>query len=500
MARVKDSNNVTSEVETALAAILTSVSRAANVQEKNAEVVKDAKLKRIVIPDTMSLDEAIHWLERKREEEETKIAIAETIETFPLDGAVGLMKVLERRFGWTNLVPTPGFWGPEPPAMVGVEVDAGKTTQVAWGSFKIPGIEDGRLESGFAMHNGMPVFVIRGNIKRKYEKLVHEVADEVRSFCKTDSIYRGKACRINFRKNGQRMQKFSPDFAPRFIDVSKIDLDQLVLPEKTGQLVEVSLFTPVRKSELCRQLNIPLKRGVLLEGNYGTGKTLTATMLSRICYDNGWTFLYLEDCRDLELAINLARLYSPAVIFAEDVDEAVKDERNSEMNSILNTLDGCNGKKDEIIVVLTTNNVDRIHPAFVRPGRIDAVVHLDPPDDKATVALVRRYGSQWVECEDKDVVLATKAIRGQNAAVVREVVERAKLAAIGRLDENSTVDDVKIRVEDLGIASAGMEQHLALLNRETDKPLTCFEQLGKRFERVEDSLGITTDNQAADDE
>ena len=59
-------------------------------------------------------------------------------------------------------------------------------------------------------------------------------------------------------------------------------------------------------------------------------------------------------------------------------------------------------KDSEIMVVLTTNEVSKIHPAFLRPGRIDAVVSIRPPDTEATVRMVRRYGRGLVDASASD--------------------------------------------------------------------------------------------------
>jgi SpoVK/Ycf46/Vps4 family AAA+-type ATPase len=72
---------------------------------------------------------------------------------------------------------------------------------------------------------------------------------------------------------------------------------------------------------------VPLKRGVLLEGPYGTGKTLTAFVTAKKCVENGWTFIMLDRVAALKEALTFARMYAPAVVFAEDIDRSVEGER-----------------------------------------------------------------------------------------------------------------------------------------------------------------------------
>jgi transitional endoplasmic reticulum ATPase len=209
---------------------------------------------------------------------------------------------------------------------------------------------------------------------------------------------------------------------------------------------------------------VPLKRGILLEGRYGTGKTLTAHRLAQICVQNGWTFLYVEDVRDLDMAVAFAKLYQPCVLFAEDVDRTMPNgPRTPEIDKILNTLDGVESKHLEVMTVLTTNHVGGIHSGFLRPGRIDTVIPILAPDDGAMLRLVRHYGKTKdgiaiVEGTDAEIIAAVKGLKGSNAAFVQEAVERAKLSAIGNSE-----DTMVIRPDDISVAVASMQTHIKMV-------------------------------------
>lgn len=447
-------------------------------QAKEKEERKDVTIRyggdQIILPDGMDYDEAVGWLKRKKQEQETEVTISEDIPVFPLDGAVALARVLERRYGWTNLIPTPGFWGDHPPQMIGVEIAYNQTAQVPWGRVVVPKIS-GYMETGYRMKDGMPIFVLRGKIRRKDEKIVHELANEIREFAINHSIYRSKAIKINFRNNkGERQEDFSTGFCPKFIDISRVREEELVFSEDVGRMVQTNLFNPVEHSKECRTYKVPLKRGVLLQGPFGTGKTLTAYVLAKKCVQNDWTFIYLEDPRDLDLALGFARCYQPVVIFAEDVDRAVGVDRDSAMDKILNTLDGVESKNQEIIVVLTTNDVKSIHPAFIRPGRIDSVISIQPPDPAATVQLMKLYGRDIIEGTAEELEKAVLPLAGANAAFIRETVERAKLSAIAHSDGGR----LSLNPNDINVAALTMREHLKLLEPEAAKPSKA-EQLGE---------------------
>lgn len=427
------------------------------VKDKIVDVQNSIQTKQILLPDGMAADDAIVWLMRKDHEENRVVTVKEYVEAYPLDGAYALAKAMARIYGWTNLVPTPGFFGPNPPEMVGVQIspDPNDVVQVPWGRMEVPGV-DGFIQCGMHLKDERPVFLITGQVKRKHEKEISKLAQTCRDIVREESIYRGRAIRVHF-PNPQEAQP--DDFNPKFIDLSGVKAEELVFKKDTMDLIRTNLFTPIEKTQLCRDHGIPLKRGVLLAGPYGVGKTLTAHVAAKKCQENGWTFIYLDHVEDLQAAIYFAQQYSPAMVFAEDIDRLVSTERDDKVNAILNVIDGVDTKHSEVLITLTTNHVHKINQALLRPGRLDAVISVGPPDAQAAERLVRQYGRGLVEASE-DLTKVGIKLAGKIPAVIREVVERAKLASIDRTVEGH---DFSISGADLVIAVDSMLAHLELL-------------------------------------
>jgi hypothetical protein len=427
---------------------------------------------RFVIPSDMDLTEAIAALTRQQQEEAVVVNVMEPVMAFPLDGAAALMKVLQKRYGWQNLMPDHHWWGSTPPTMISVEIAPGQRVQVPWGNMSVPKV-DGKLMTGWTLNENTPIFQLGGSVKRMHERLVAEIAAAVRQEVLHNSIYRGQAIKINYRDAGGNRKDFDPAFAPKFIDLAEVG-DEAIFSTKIEKQLEINLYNPVRHTDMCRQNGISLKRGVILAGPFGTGKTLTAYQLAKVCVLNGWTFLYLSDCRDLDLAINLAKMYRPCVVFAEDIDRAVTGARDEGMDKLLNVVDGIESKaKDQgLMVVLTTNNINAINTAFIRPGRMDAIIEIMPPDAQACVRIVRKYATEGgcvMTGSDADVVEAIKVLVGANAAFFRVVVEMAKLSAISQA---VPTQPVVISPADLKVAADSMLMHARLLNpRHGEVPL-----------------------------
>jgi hypothetical protein len=87
------------------------------------------------------------------------------------------------------------------------------------------------------------------------------------------------------------------------------------------------------------------------------------------------------------------------------------------------------------------------------------VISVMPPDAKAASKLVRLYARGLVS-ESEDLSEVGTELDGQIPAVIREVVERSKLAAISRLKEGEALELIS---KDLVVAARGMKHHLELM-------------------------------------
>jgi len=441
------------------------------VKKRSRRIDVDWEGDRLILPNGMDYDEAIRSLRKRRDEDNQTVEFSETVRAFPADGAVAFQKALRQKYGWTSLQPRRSFWGDEPPRMVPVHIAFDEAIQVPWGEIQVPNIK-GSLHTSYELVDGMPHFKLVAQIRRADKAAFEEIVQLTKTYVQEESIYKAQAIRLSFRDEDGDSVGYDPEFSPKFMDLKSFDPTELVLPADAGNAVQINLWNPIQHTEFCRANHIPLKRGVLLEGGYGTGKTLTAFQTAQLCVNNGWTFVLLDDVRDIHQALEFARMYEPCVIFAEDVDKAAKNgQRTDETNRIFNTIDGIEAKGRDIMTVLTTNLVGDIHPGFIRPGRIDAVITVGPPDDQAIVRLVRRYaqdsqGRPVLDelLNDEQIVAAMAPVKGANAAFIREVVERSKLAAISHADGAIVVSE-----SDLATAANTMKMHLDLVNGTPDE-------------------------------
>lgn len=415
----------------------------------------------IVIPESLTLERADKAIHARMEYESQTVAIHAPITApFPFEGAYALYEVLTDKFGWANGVPTPGFFGPQPPTMLQVPVDLNKSVQVPWGRFAIPNV-DGYLQSSIEEDElGVARFVISGEVKRMHENIVKEIVEAVKDRVRHHSIYRGKAFRVRlFDDRGTRL----PMPEPKFLDLSTRVESELILPEHTEASVRTNIFTSIEQTERVTKHGIPLKRGILLAGPFGTGKTMIARVTAEKSVDNGWTYVEVERINEFAEVARLVMPYGDKtagiVLFCEDIDRLMQGDRTAKIDMVLNVIDGVESKGSAMMVVLTTNDLNGITAAMLRPGRLDAVIPVEPPDGDAAVKLARQYGRGLIPASDP-LTKAREVLAGNIPAVIREVVERSKLAAI-RL----TPPDGELVVTDdaLAFAAKEMADHIKLL-------------------------------------
>lgn len=422
---------------------------------KDVEIHREGE--KIILPNSpveMSYDAGIQMLKRARDAENMVYEVNETIPVHFFDGLVALYRVLKDKYGYagtqTKVVNT--FFGKMeiPPKLIHVKVGpkAMDFVQVPFGEFNFPNVE-GVIETRYGMNRGIPALVLTGSVKSKEKHIVMEIVTAVKEYAAKNSIYKGRAITLDRDESGGIDYESPLEFFDPFAG-----FEVPIFNRETELLIETTVLAPISNAQRCREMKIPLKRGVLLEGPYGTGKTLTARQAARIAADNGWTFIHVTASQALKYGLKFAKMYQPCVLFAEDIDR-ITANRNEGANDLINEIDGIVGKSDEIITVLTTNFASKIDKAMLRPGRLDAVISLRPPEDEAVQRLIRYYAGDLLS-NDADLTAVSQSLAGNIPATIREVVERSKLSMIVNGRSAITTDD-------LTVAAEGMKNHLDLL-------------------------------------
>jgi SpoVK/Ycf46/Vps4 family AAA+-type ATPase len=219
-----------------------------------------------------------------------------------------------------------------------------------------------------------------------------------------------------------------------FHALPRVGRDQIILPEDVLRRIERHSLSFSRHAEKLRAAGRHLKRGILLHGRPGTGKTLSAMYLASRMEGRTVILLTGRGAGVIETAARIARMLEPATLILEDVD-LIGTEReyqtvgaNALLFELLNQMDGL-AEDVDILFVLTTNRPDVLEPALAaRPGRIDQAIETPLPDAACRRRLFELYGrGMRVEVSDWDrLVNRTEGVSG---AFIRELLRKAAVFA-----------------------------------------------------------------------
>jgi hypothetical protein len=252
--------------------------------------------------------------------------------------------------------------------------------------------------------------------------------DGVRAESARLNIFRGQV--VSFEPH-----EFGHGVGPiRFLRRPTLSAADVVLPQGALAAVERQVVGVARHRDLLRAAGHPLKRGVLLFGPPGTGKTHTVRYLLAQLPDFTAVLLSGLGLRFIQQACALARLVQPALIVLEDIDliassrDLHPDMDNPLLFQVLNEMDGLGGDSD-VAFLMTTNRVDLLEAALAdRPGRVDLAVEVPLPSAAGREALLRLYGpGLMLTPEDGEAVVA--ATDGVTASYFAELARRATLLA-----------------------------------------------------------------------
>lgn len=176
-----------------------------------------------------------------------------------------------------------------------------------------------------------------------------------------------------------------------------------------------------------------LKRGTLLYGPPGNGKTLTTRYLAGAVRDRTVLLLTGEHFSSLAEACKVAHRLQPSMVIMDDVDLIAEDRSAggacAKLHELMNAMDGLSGDAD-IQFVLTTNRADILEPALAsRPGRIDLSVEIPLPDAACRERLFR-LNCASVEHDGVDIGDWVERTDGASATYIRELVRRAALQSL----------------------------------------------------------------------
>jgi ATP-dependent 26S proteasome regulatory subunit len=218
-----------------------------------------------------------------------------------------------------------------------------------------------------------------------------------------------------------------------FLPRPSVAAQDVVLPAGVLENIEQHIIGVAEWSRELLSAGQHLKRGLLLHGPPGTGKTHTVRYLTARLAGSTVILLTGRSIRFIEAAAALARRLQPSMVVLEDVDLVATDrdympDGNPLLFSLLDAMDGI-GSDADVTFVLTTNRADILETALAdRPGRVDLAIEIPRPDAGCRERLFGLYVRDLALDADMEPVVA--GTEGVTASFVKEMIRRTVLASL----------------------------------------------------------------------
>jgi len=217
--------------------------------------------------------------------------------------------------------------------------------------------------------------------------------------------------------------------------------DLLILPDSaTEEIIEHIEYFWTREAQF-RELGFLWKRGIMLYGPAGGGKTSTLQLLSKRIIERGGLSIYLKNPHNTSHGLEILRRIEPdrpIIVLLEDIDALIKDCGESE---ILAILDG-ELQIDNVVFIATTNYPEDLDKRLInRPSRFDIVKEIGMPTSEARKIYLETKNPRLALQENQhELDRWVKESRGFSVAHLKEMI-----LAVEALGES--IDSVIVRLK-----------------------------------------------------
>ena len=285
---------------------------------------------------------------------------------------------------------------------------------------------------------------------------------------------------MNFGKSRARLA--DPNVKITLNDVAGLKEEKEELEEIVDFLKDPAKYTKV---------GARIPKGVLLEGQPGTGKTLLA---KAIAGEAGVPFFSISGSDFVEMFVGVGasrvrdlfadgKKNAPCIIFIDEIDAVARrrgtgmggghDEREQTLNQLLVEMDGF-GINEGIIVMAATNRVDILDPAIMRPGRFDRKISVGSPDVGGREDILKLHAKNKPLGDDVDLKQIAQTTAGFTGADLENLLNEAAIVAARDNRTYIRQEDIRKSFIKVGI---GSEKKSRIIS-DKEKKITAYHEAG----------------------
>ncbi|MDE1843767.1 MAG: CDC48 family AAA ATPase [Thaumarchaeota archaeon] len=314
---------------------------------------------------------------------------------------------------------------------------------------------DGRLEILQIHTRGMPLQDV--DLKTLAAELHGYTGADIKSLCREAAM---KAVRTYLPEIENETEKIAPDILLKlkitlqdfydamheivptamrefYVESPKVWWREVGGLDDAKRTLEDNLITAIKEPAKFQKMGIKPPKGALLYGPSGCGKTLLARALAT---ESGANMILVrgpeilskwvgESEKAIREIFRKAKTSSPCIIIFDELDSLARSKSTEEggvgerlLSQLLTEME--DGGASRVIVLGISNRPDLIDPSLIRPGRLDLVIFVPPPDEKGRFEIIKLLTKQMPLSGDinlKEIAVATKGYSGADlVAVCRE--------------------------------------------------------------------------------
>ena len=229
------------------------------------------------------------------------------------------------------------------------------------------------------------------------------------------------------------------------LELAKVTLEDVGDMAEVKQVLTESVLWPLSYPDTFARLGVEPPRGVLLYGPPGCGKTflvkaIAGTGKANVLSVKGAELLSKwvgESERAVRELFRRAREAAPTLVFLDEIDALAPTRGRSTdggttdrvVASLLTELDGVEPLRN-VVVIGATNRPDLVDAALLRPGRLERLVYVPPPDAEARAEILRAASRTVPLAPDVDLAKLAADLDGFSAADCTALIREAALAAM----------------------------------------------------------------------